>query len=557
MKKIFVWSILLLVWCFLSCNTLINNQQNLIVLGKPELLEEHNLELPKGVVYLNLGKLFEMEGKPFFFAYFYPRHSLFIYDLTKDVLYSEIELNDLSSLNEIEFFNKDSIMLYGHSNNFQNDSNIRCINIKGEVKHVYSLFNQNIISSKNPAKNLISNKSEMYPSARFLFDNKIFITFDYPYYDIKGCQKKYPLIGYYDLSKDSLIINNDVWYPEIDNNRYFKQSIYYQYFVTLNDNGNILISFAYTPILIEWNYKTNKIHEYRVDSKYMSSISYSNSDIKDDLQSDNNIKNGFYSPGISYVMNNQQKIYFRCVILPEKYGNRKMLRVFFDSKYQYLGEMLFDDNIYYEMYKGKYYSCDIEKNKLNLKFIKPTFIKFDENKLKAILDSIEKAETDNKTKKGKELCNISSRKQDLFTYQKDDIIKYLAKTQQIQDTSYSIAILNKSGCGSCNDYVLQFFKFNQAVLFNIKTRPFYILYVSENGMVEDVENYLGGYRLFDAKNVKMDISTLYANFHPYTEMNPRLVLVSHDKVLLDNIYMPDEIEKLPDDLMKYYGFESE
>ncbi len=558
MKKIIIGSIILIIGYLSACSTMINNDKQLITLGKPEILEEHNLELPTGAISINVGKIFEMEGKPFLFAYFYPICSLYIYDLTEDSIYSKIKLgNSLISINDVEFYNKDSIMIYGHSDNFENDSNIRCINIKGDIKHVYPLIHPSIISSKNPAKNLISSKSEIYPSARLLFDNKIFVTFDYSYYNIKGCQKKYPLVGYYDLLKDSLVINHDIWYPEINNNCFYKQSVYYQFFTNLNDEGNIVISFAYTPTLIEWDYKKNKIQEYRVDSKFMSSIPFSNSETNKDSDNINNFENGLYSPGISSVMNNQQKIYFRCVILPKKYGKRKVLRVFFDSKYQYLGEMLIDDNIYYETYKGKYYSCDIENNKLNLKFIKPTFIPFEENKLKIKLDSIEKIEIARKNKKKNELCEIAGNNRDLFTYQKNDIIKYLFKTQQIQDTSFSVAIINKSGCGSCNEYVLQFLKYNQATLFNLKSRPMYLLYVSENGTIEDIENYLGNYILFDNKHVKKDISSLYMNFHPYPDKNPRLVLVSHNNVSSDKIYLPDNIEKLPDDLMKYYGFDSE
>ena len=95
------------------------------------------------------------------------------------------------------------------------------------------------------------------------------------------------------------------------------------------------------------------------------------------------------------------------------------------------------------------------------------------------------------------------------------------------------------------------------MLFNMSSRPMYLLYVSENGTVEDIETYLDGYRLFEKKHVKKDISSLYQNFNPTGETNPRLIFVSQRKVILDEVFMPNDLEQFLSKLSDYYGLEKE
>ncbi len=499
-----------------------------------------------------------MEGNHFLIAYYYPISSIFIYDISKNSLNSKINLPDLA-LNDFDFINKDSIMLYGYSNNFENDSSIRCINIKGETKHVYPLYSSNIISSRNPAENLIPKKAEIQPTAHFVFDNKIFISLNYPYYGFKGYQTKYPLVGYYDLLKDSLILNNDIWYPEIDAKTYYSSYNFYKHSVSLTEKGTINISFSHSPTIIEWDFKKNKTKSHCVDSKFAFKIPFSDTIQVENSDYDNyNTENGLFIPELGYLMKDNVRVNYREMILPSnKYGEFVILRVFFDSQYNYMGEMIINSDYYLNKYKNIYYSCLIKKGRLHLRYLKPLYKSFDENTLKNQLDSLEKLEIEAKAKKKIELCEITGGKTNLFLYQKNDIIKYLQKSQQIQDTSFSIAILNKNGCGPCNEYLLQFIKNNQSVLFSITTKPMYLLYVSENDKIENIEAYLDGYMLFDKNHVRLDLTSMYKTFHPYVDLNPRLILVSQNNVVLDNIYMPREMEIFVNDLLNFYSFKIE
>lgn len=559
-NKFLIALIIIYIGCLSSCTSQLKQDPKLICLAKPIINEEHVLKIPNGVISLNLIKVFEIEKKPFLFAYFYPKSSIYIYDLTLDSLYKEIQIKDYSTLNNIEFFNNDSIMLYGSCNNNSNDSAIRCININGTIKHVYPLYHPYFISSKQPIRKDASiKKGIIYPHAQFIHDKKIFITFDYPYYGTMGYHFKYPIVGYYDLIKDSLFMNQNIWYPDIDNNMYYTQYLFYKHSITLSENGKVLISFSHTPKIIEWDFKTNKTKVYSIDSKFSTPIPSVNKIQNETSEYDNfNTDNGLYVPDICFLNDNNSRIYYRELFLPsKKFGDNIILRVFFDANFNYLGEMIVNGDQYYNVYKNKHYSCTINKGRLILRFIKPRFEKFEENELKSTLDSLAKIEISRKKNIDLNLCKITDNKSKTFTYEKNDIIKYLKKEHQIQDSSYSIAILNKNGCGPCNQHVLQFLKINQEIFFNIKSRPMYLLYVDEKGSIDDIEAYLDGYMLFDKKHVKKDISSLYSNFHPYIDLNPRLVLVSNGKVSHDNIYLPDDLSKFAEDLMKYYGLKSE
>jgi hypothetical protein len=533
---------------------------HLIDLDSNIVIEEHKLDLPSGTTSLNFSDVFDVDGMPMLFAYLYPQKTLYIYDLTNDSLVGDISSHNLG-INKIEYYGSDSIMLYGYPLfSFNNDSIIRCVNIKGNIKHIYPLFHPNVVSSKNPQEGLLDDKNEIYPNPQFIHDNKIFMTFNFPYYGLKGYSKKYPIIGYYDLAKDTLVTIDNIWYPNLKEGIYYK-SRFYKPNIALKENGNILISFSYTPVFYEWNFKTNKLSTHFVASKFVSSIPYSSTlfNNENDYNDFSNNEGTIYDVNTLKIKTGQsphESIFSRSFLLPSlTIKGRKVINVFYDENYRYCGESM--GFIPKKTYKDNYVSSYMSKGKIVVRFFKPIFKPYNEIELMAKLDSVKKNDIENVKSKNKELCSIAGKDQRMFSYQKNDIIGYLQKTQQIMDTSFSVVILNKGGCGACNEYVLQFLEYNKMVLFNLPTKPFYLLYVNENGIIEDAETYLDGYRLYEKNHVKMDVSQLYKSFHPSPVMNPRLVLVSNKQVIHDNVYFPNEVETLVDDLLKYYGLSEE
>lgn len=538
-----------------------SSKTNYIELDSNKVLEKHILDMPTSTISLNMAKYYEVDETPMAFVTFYSNPYIHLYNLNKDSLKHRIYQNNIAIL-DMEYFNNDSIMVYGYPLfDFNCDSVIRCIDINGVIKHVYPLHHPNIITSKNPPDSLLPNKAEIYPKPQFIYDNKIFMSFEYGYYGLKGYSKKYPIIGYYDIEKDTLITIDNIWYPELKDGVYYKRR-FYRPTIALNKKGYILISFSYTPTFYEWDSKTNKLDTHVVASKYVTPIPFSTVLFNnEDEYDDNSFKEGQVGSILprKYSTNftNPDYVYARSFLLPTfNVRDNKPLYVYYDENYNYCGEALMKSPVGKETKRG-YFSSNMSKGKLIISFLSPVFKVFDEKAFVAKMDSVLAVDLVKEKNKKKEICEIAGGNKEFFNYQKNDIIKYLQKTHQILDTSFSVVILNKGGCGPCNDYVLQFLEYNKMVFFNISTKPFYLLYVNENGKIEDVEIYLDGYRLYEKNHVKMDVSHLYKSFHPSTVMNPRLVLVSNNQVIHDNVYLPNEMETLVDGLLKYYGLNEE
>lgn len=452
-----------------------------------------------------------------------------------------------------------SSVLFGSSSNGENDSTLRSINFNGDVKKVYPLIYPSIISSKFPVNVLCPDGNEMYPYTMVRTGDKIFISFRYSYYGYKGYKKKYPIVGCYDIKKDTLIMNTDIWYPELKEGVYHKWFMHETY-LSINNKGNVIISFTYTPTFYEWNYKTNQLDTHSVNSQFMEPIPYSKNRYKNDAEYNNcEYDHGAYLQIMSNSLSDFPSIYYRDILLPSlKFEKFNYLRVFFDENYQYLGESIADKkDRKTQSYKNKQLSVIIENGKIVVRFVKIKFKPFNREKLEAELSLMAKAKVEKEAKEKKELCNIIGGNPNTFSYQTNDILKYLEKSQNIKDSSFSIVVMNKKGCGPCNDYVLHFIMVNQSVLYNIKDRPFYVLYVDENNTTSGIYEYLESYHIYDRDHARSDNSTVYKKFHPFAIFNPRLVLVSHRRVTYDEVYMPDEVEQLVNKILDYYNLEKE
>jgi len=554
MKKISYLIILFIILTSLiSCN---NKKDQLVEIDEYKVIAEYNLPLPHGATFPNITKIIEITNKAYLLAYFYPLSNIYIYDLETKALVKQISLNIKAA--NISFVNKDSIWVMGYPyNGFNNDSSLMVIDYNGRIKHVYPLYHPNLISSKYPDSTLIPENKEMYPSTwnqeLIIQDNKVFFSFDYSYYGFKGYKKRFPIVGYYDLVKDTLITNHEVWFPYLKEGGYYKSNMYNPV-ISLNNNGNILICFSYTPTFYEWNYHTNKIKTHKlathfIDSIIASNILYDNNDSYNCL----NFEFGTYGELLNYQL--EQNLNFRTILLPEKkYGKSKYLTIFSDNNYCYKGESYTPfKNIIRGRYKDKYIQANIENGYVSLKLIKPIFKQFNKKNIQHCLDSLYYKNTEALKK---EVCRITGNITNK-NYQPEYIVNYARKAQNIKDTSFALAILNNSGCGPCNDYVLKFVSMNQSVMFTRHKKPFYLMYVKEGSTIADIKTYLNSYNISDYKYVKFDTSRVYKEFHPFSFDNPRLILVSKNKVVADTISLPSNLDSFVEKLMNFYGLERE
>lgn len=558
MKKLLLLSLLFIQGTIFVClGQITSNDKLLLELDKPEILAEHKLSLPTGATSLNVAKIYEVDGKPFLFLRMYPFNTLYLYDLTTDSLVKEIKINGLSLI-DIEYINKGNILLYGFSSK-GNDSTLRSINYDGNTQNIYPLIHPNIASSQFPNKALRPLKNDLSPSKIAMIDDKIFISFSYSHYGFKGYSSKHPIIGYYDIKKDTLVMKNNIWYPELNDSLFYKSEMYDTY-ISVNPRGNIVITFPYTPTFYEWDYKTDKLDTHSVNSLFMPRIPYSDTLFKNEREYYYWIfNNGMYSETKSISISDSPNIYYRDVLLPSiKYGEYNYLRVLFDENYNYLGESLVGINEFHaQNFKNNHVITTVEDGQIVVRFTKQTFKPFNKRELKKRLETIAKEKIENEINEKKELCSIVGGNSINFEYQRDDIVKYLEKSHNIKDTSYAVLIVSKMGCGSCNDYILRFMKNNQGVLYNIKDRRFYFVYVDQSSTNKDIYQYLSTYMIFDKLHTKADVSKVYSKFHPFSMNNPRLVLVSHNKVVYDEVHLPNEMEQCARKIFDYYGLDSQ
>lgn len=558
MKSKTVLVILLLIT--ITQISVVKAQSTQMMMDKPEAGEKHEFPLPNGANSISVYKIFESQGVPYLYMTYYPLNKIFVYNLDTDSLEWTIPFKKMS-LNNFIVNNINDIVIFGNPYNGKNDSNIRRVNTKGEIQQVYSLIYPNIISSKYPPEILRPKFEEMYPYTVDRVDDKIFISFRYSYYGFKGYKKKYPIIGYCDLKTGKLTMNKDIWYPELKDGVYHKWFMHETY-LSVNHKGNIVISFPYTPTFYEWNLNTNKLDTHVVNSQFMKPIPYSSKIYKngeDSIYNDCNYYDGAYLQVRSIPISVNPLVFYRDILLPNAvYPSFRYLRVFYDENYQYLGENLISkDELFAQNYHNKRVIASIVKGNIVVNFQKIPFKHFDKEEIQNKLSMLAHAKIEKKTADKKTLCSIVGNNKMSFNYQPNDIIKYLDKTQDLKDTSYSVIVIHKNGCGSCNEYLLSFVKRNQEVLFNLKNRPFYLMYVDENLDYEGSLEYLSLYEITDKMHIKIDNSSIYLKFHPFLMINPRLLLVSQNKVICDEAFMPDELVSMIDKLLDYYHLKKE
>ena len=540
--------ILLIIITFLglvSCKSQPN--KSLLEIDKSTVLEEHNLPLPKYVMSLNIQKIVEIDHKPYLYAYFFPLFSLYVYDIQKDTIAYKIPLK--FGLRDFNVFNKDSILLLNNSDN--NDSTLMVINSKGEIKKVFPLHYPNLISSQYPDSILIPQQNQIYVTSNMILaDNKIFLAFYYYYYGLKGYQKHYPIIGYYDLKKDTLIVNNDIWYPELKEGKYFKEELYSPGII-LNNKGNIIISFQYTPTFYEWDFKRNILKTHCVASQFVDTIKYSKSLFAN--YDDYRLEYNYTSFYCLFDYSTDHNLYHRGVVLEDKNKAKSLfLSIIIDSAYQYKGETFYEDNIHTGIiYKDLSYEVFIKNGRLKLIFFKNTYKPYNKNNIKKKIDDEYARQFEEKKK---EVCTIVENYNINYQYQPNDIIKYLRKKHNIKDSSFVVTILNNSGCPPCNDYVLTFIQMNQATLFTME-KPLYVMYANENSTALEIEGIFNEYNITDRSHTICENSKIFKNFNPHPYNNPRLVLVRNNKVIFDEIYFPDKLDELALKILEYYGLE--
>ncbi len=494
-------------------------------------------------------------------TYFYGYDSLYVYNISNlNKAEYTIPLTDYHMIHNFKFINNDSIWVNGEIKKGY-DHPFELINKKGEIKRKINI--KNYIHDYNFKDDYVKLNNR---NSEFIYENKLFFTLYYYLEDGKNAHyEKHPLIGYYDILKDKVVLNNDLYFPIIKDGIYYPVDNYMRYCpqFTVNDKkGDVIISFFYTPYYYVWNLASGSVKMYKAKSLLIDTIMPFNKPIskKDDEYRAYEMKLGGYF-GMNYLRG--QDIFVRSLFLPEgDYGKNRYVHVFIDGNYNYLGEVsepnkIFLNNEYIYFQEWNNDSLILVYNHSN-GYIHVSLgnLIFKEENQKEYTDSFKSLVKKYKEQKQNEICQIvGTPKGEDYKYKPEDILKYVSKQCDIKDTSFSLIILNEKGCSSCNNYYLEFLMINKNVLFSL-SKPLYLLYVNQGSTVKDLKQYiLKPYCLDQNKNVKTDTSLIYDNFNPFSMNNPRLLLVKSNKVISDTVYTPDNLEKLIERLLDFYHLE--
>lgn len=186
-------------------------------------------------------------------VYYYGKDSLFVYNSYTTQFRYSIPI-EYSSLHGLEFINNDSIWLFGEIKKSHTRS-FTLIDIMGTVKKTIDITN------KYGLKDFV----QIFEN-RFWYDNKLFFTLYYYNEDgINQNYKQHPIVGYYDIIKDSLFLNYKIYFPYLKDGIFYPHKDYlmrYCPFFTINDKDELIISFTYTSSFYVWNLKTNNIQTF-------------------------------------------------------------------------------------------------------------------------------------------------------------------------------------------------------------------------------------------------------------------------------------------------------
>ncbi|NSW45915.1 MAG: hypothetical protein HPY79_08900 [Bacteroidales bacterium] len=512
-KKIII--IFLIIVC--GCNHITNNKNSILIIDDIIINEKHNIKF-SGVNSICV----QAYGDSILITYYPDNNNIIIYSLKNDNAIDTLKFNEFY-INSFKYINDDSIWIYGDYN--YNQGCLFLLNKTGKIKQKFPLFDS--IKWAYPIINDF-----------IIINNKILFTLS-PIDKNKILKK--PVIGYLDLKKNKIILNNNCTYPFLTQNTYYPNGNFDYYFIGLRyfRKNMAIVSFRYTPFYYIWDIESNNLKLKKLKCQFIDTIPSETHpvEVNSDLPMYGEV---WYSP--------KSEMFFRVVRFSKSYNNL-LLYVYADKYGNYMGESLINNYYCDDLKTNGRFNLFSEKNQI-LTLINANFI-FKKKNVSNILDTLKniKNHTEN------EYCKIN--KQNVINDSKN-IREYLKNKFNILDSSFSVIFINNYGCGSCNKNILRFITINKNVLFKINNSPFYLIFINENSNINSIisanENIINNNT---QKRIKFDTSQLYSRFHPYLYFNPRLVLVKNNKIVSDTIYMPDNLNLLIERLLKFYNFDVE
>ena len=479
-----------------------------------------------------------IDEKETFIIYRKDIKKLVFYDLKTKKKFNEIKL-DFRELNDFEYINKDSILLF-YINQYNKNNYVKnqllLINFEGEIKQNYIYDNKNVWCENNKT---LSEDSAFYPhlfaNKIELINNKMFMFLDkQKVYDI-GVDSFFinrsPIISYFDLNTSKLITSKKLWYPFLKEGDYYPSDFPIINYCLSKDSFP-LIRFFYSSKLFKWNYLKDEVVEYSLKSRLIDTIPPMPFASR---YSDKNIPAMYLN--MSY--DKYREYYYSAVLFsPSKYGWGAWSFIIADKNLNYVGEVFAPKFISFRPIFTKDYIISIVPSKkegiININFFK---MKLHETDYSGYINSLK----DSLKNREKKIINKTNRIAGTNTIgNKTDIINYLNNKIKIKEKTYAvISIYLNDGCPGCKTKVLNFIAANQNIL---DSNSLYLNISGRNS--SDIIKYLRNHNILNYKKLYVDTLDEYTLFDNFGLKNPRLTLVEEKRVTYDTTYYPDGIDAI-------------
>ncbi len=482
---------------------------------------------------------------------FFNDYQIAFYDLDSLKIFHTINLN--KELLGFHFVNKDSIFLFfSNACNWNNyyDSTLVLVDYYGNPKKYYSFSNSDVpIWNDNTKNNANSLSPTLFFNPLLYSQQKIFffLTFygkdknfdlgtdSFDYY-------KHPVISYYDLKTEKLVVNNKIWYPHVP--LHTKYPRYLNDFRRINYcllNNKLLVQFYYSNSFYVWDFQKNTTQQKYTKSRIIDTILPLKKDkeIKP-WETINRYSGIYYDPYRNLVCRN--------INLSEDYGYEPIVQLL-DTNLNYIGETvnlyLNNTSIFLRDYL-LYPTPSLKKGYFNIDFYKISTTKSNIDSVKQTLDiKVKKYKEKHKEK----FCTIvENSNQD-----PQNILTYIHQKATISDSNLTVVSIWSEGCPGCVEDILSFFQKEKDMLNNY---PCYLL-LSAPGKIK-ADAIINKYNLITYKRLLVDTANEYFNYLPFNNISsPRLTIIKNNIIINDTIYLPDKFELLKKRLLDFYEAEAE
>lgn len=467
-------------------------------------------------------------------------NQIYIYN-KRGELFKHIELKKVNEITTIEILNDNNILIIYYSsleNNY-------CYCIYDLEKKIFT--KERIIYSVN---------SSVYPifnDIKCISNNKIIFTFVNGQLYKGKSYKKFPILGYYDLEKDSLHFIK-IWYPLLSDSIHYSKDCYYSNYNFFNNN-ECVITFNYTNVAYKWNVKTNSVQNICFKhSPFIPEIKLI--DGKDSLNMNSN--NKFYIYEDTYSLSDENgKIYIaRYIKLPESsYGKKFGIMEIYDIDLNFLGARIVnvEKNIIKHLLLkvGFNENLGINSETFEVFTTKLIFKNITSKQLKDSLEVIKKV-YQNEINSVISCCKIKNEKVSLNT---DKIVKYL--NLFIKDSACNVVIINFNGCHSCVDNIIDFYSKNQLFINFLKPKLYLLIFYDYEGDLKIIKDYM--YK----KNIKATSTVIYLQSDAFKAIQNKynisnsFISLKNNETLKYIQYNSTEIINLWTDVLSVYGYKLE